>query len=230
MSEILPVELVGALLGFILTLSIFSYLLGDNFLFRLAIHIFIGVSAGFAAVVVWYNVIWPQLIAPMIAGSQAERMLLLVPLILSLLLLAKASPRLSALGTPALAYLVGVGAAAAVGGALLGTIFPQVSASINQFDLDAARQSGAGTSLLLVNGILSLVGTLATLIYFHFGTRPAQGRSQPRPPWLESIALIGQGFVAITFGTLYAGAIAAAMVALIERWDFMVKFILSLFS
>ncbi|MBN2550324.1 MAG: hypothetical protein JXB15_14265 [Anaerolineales bacterium] len=230
MSEILPVELAGALLGFLLTLSVFSYLLGDNFLFRLAIHIFIGVSAGFAAVVVWYNVIWPQLIAPMISGSQPDRLLLLVPLILSLLLLAKASPRLSALGTPALAYLVGVGAAVAVGGALFGTIFPQVSASINQFDMEAARQSSAGTGLFLVNGILSLVGTLATLVYFQFGSRPAQGRSQPGPSWLESIALIGRGFIAITFGTLFAGAIAAAMVALIERWDFMIKFILSFFS
>ena len=40
---------IGALFGFILTLVVFSYLIGDNPVFRLTLHLFIGVSAGFAA-------------------------------------------------------------------------------------------------------------------------------------------------------------------------------------
>ena len=38
---------IGLWIGFILTLMVFSYLLGDNFLYRLAIYIFVGLAAGF---------------------------------------------------------------------------------------------------------------------------------------------------------------------------------------
>jgi hypothetical protein len=51
-------DLAGTVLGFIFTLLVFSYVFGDNALFRLTIYIFIGVAAGYAAVLAWYNVIW----------------------------------------------------------------------------------------------------------------------------------------------------------------------------
>ena len=72
------VDLVGALIGLFLTLSIFSYLLGDNYLFRLVIHIFIGVASAFVVVIAWYNVIWPQLIQPCLYGALTERALTII--------------------------------------------------------------------------------------------------------------------------------------------------------
>src|SRR5512134_1627974 len=102
-------DLVGTFLGFVLTLLVFSYVFGDNALFRLVIHIFVGVASGYAVVVAWYNVIWPQLLLPLIIGSQSERLFVLVPLVLGLLLLFKAFPGTSSLGTPSVAFLVGVG-------------------------------------------------------------------------------------------------------------------------
>ena len=211
-------ELLGAFVGLVLTLGVFSYIFGDNVLFRLAIHIFIGVAAGYAAVLVWYNVILYQLVTPLVFGGQAERFLLLFPLILGVLLLAKASPRISALGNPAMAYLVGVGAAAAVGGAVLGTILPQVSASANSLSINLFR------------GFVILVGTVTTLIYFHFGARERPGRGTQRPAWMEGIALVGQGFIAITFGALFAGVYAASLAALIERLNFIVMFVQAIIS
>jgi hypothetical protein len=152
-------DLLGGFVGLWLTLLVFSYLLGDNFLFRIAIHIFIGVAAGFSAVVAFYNVILPQLILPLLSGGQGERLLLLVPLILSILLLAKVSPRLSRWGNVSMAYLVGVGAAVAIGGALMGTLFPQVRATINLFDLQAAQEGGSNIFFQFVNG--SIISELA---------------------------------------------------------------------
>jgi hypothetical protein len=57
---------VGALIGFVLTLMVLSYIIGDNFLFRLAIHIFIGVASGYAAVLIISNVIWNQVLVPLL--------------------------------------------------------------------------------------------------------------------------------------------------------------------
>ena len=62
-------DFIGSIIGFILTLMVFSYLLGDNGLFRLAVYILVGVSAGFVAVVALYNLIWPQLIIPLWSGD-----------------------------------------------------------------------------------------------------------------------------------------------------------------
>ena len=38
-------ESIGLILGFILTLCVYSYVLGDNPLFRVASHLLVGVSA-----------------------------------------------------------------------------------------------------------------------------------------------------------------------------------------
>jgi hypothetical protein len=217
-------DFIGGIVGFVLTLCVFSYILGDNLLFRLAIHIFIGVAAAYAAVMVWYNVIWTQLVLPLLSGQLA----LLIPLLLSFLLLAKIAPRFSGLGNPVMAYLVGVGAAAAVGGAVFGTIFPQAGASANLFD-HANLLQGKDTLDYAVNffnsGII-LVGTLTTLVYFHFGVRGNDNFPQQRPLLLRGVSWVGQAFIAVTFGALFAGVYAAAVTALIERWTFLVEFIL----
>ena len=213
-------DLVGAVVGFILTLVVFSYILGDNPLFRLAVYIFVGVAAGYATVVTYYSVLLPQLLNPLLFGSMAERLPMLAPLVLCGLLMTRLSPRLSKLGNPALAYLVGVGASAAIGGALIGTIFPQVMASINIFDLSSLQAESVLRSSplsILINGGLILLGTLTTLIYFHFGVRSSKNLIPQRIGVIEVMGAVGQGFIAVTFGLLFAGVYMAALTAFIER-------------
>ena len=223
------IDLVGMLLSFFLTLFVASYIFGDNVLFRIAIHIFIGVSAGYVVIMALYNVILPQLVYPLLSGDSTGRLLAIVPWVLSALLLTKAIPRLSIIGTPVVAYLVGVGAAAAVGGAVLGTVFPQVGAAIGVFDWRAAGQDGGVMGMMgqLFKGGIFLLGTLTALVYFHFGLRSKPGLPVRRPMWMEIVAGVGQGFIAVTFGALFAGVYAAALTAFVERIDFLVNFILS---
>ena len=222
-------DIAGAILGFALTLMVFSYVFGDNGLFRAAIYIFVGVASGYAAVVAWYNVIWPQLVIPVAFGSRSERLFAAFPLLLGALLLFKASPRFSSLGNPAMAYLLGVGAATAIGGAILGTAFPQALASMNLFD-QANLTQGGNTIYQLTKGGLILVGTLVTLAYFHFGTRQHPNQPSSRPKWLEWVGLVGQAVIAMTFGVLFAGVYSAALTALIERVYFIRDFIFALFA
>ena len=217
-------DLIGVILGFVFTLMIFSYIFGDNVLFRVAIYIFIGVAAGYAAVVAFYNVIWPQMLYPMIFGSQSDRLFVLFPTVLGILLLFKVSPRFTRLGNPAIAYLVGVGVATMIGGAVTGTLFPQMLSSINVFDMGALSENGNVLWQLAKSSVV-LVGTISTLIYFHFGARQRQGQTPARPQWVEWIAWVGQIFIAITFGALFAGVYAAALVAFIERLNFIVDFL-----
>jgi hypothetical protein len=215
------VELIVGIVSFLLTLMVLSYLIGDNPAFRVAVYIFVGVSAGYAGAVAWHQVIWPRLIVPLLQLD----LLAFIPLILSTLLLMKLSPRTAWLGNPAVAYLVGVGAAVAVGGAVMGTLFPQTWASMKALDLSAV---GNAKGELLFEGVVMLIGIVATLAYFQYGVKPGSAGMQQNKV-VKYGSWIGQFFIAVTFGVLFAGVFAAAMTAFIERWYFIVSFVKLLF-
>ena len=216
-------DLIVGIVSFLLTIMVLSYLIGDNPFFRLAVYIFVGVTAGYAGAVAWHQVLWPKLFYPIVYGTLTEKLLAIVPLLLGILLLAKLSPRAARLGNPAMAYLVGVGAAVAIGGAVLGTIFPQTAATVAMFSL-----SGTAVGERLFESSIILVGTITTLIYFQFGVKATASESK-RGQLNNILGWIGQVFVAITFGALFAGIYAAAMTALIERISFLWTFLTSLF-
>jgi len=72
-----------------------------------------------------------------------------------------------------------------------------------------------------------LVGTVTTLVYFHFGAK-----SHPQRPATRQTGQVywvgwGQVFIAITFGVLFAGVFVAAMTALIERMNFIITILTS---
>lgn len=217
----MSMEILSALAGLILTLMIFSYLIGDNPLFRIAVYLFIGVSSGYAATVVWHYVLVPKLFSQL--GNIDQLILLIIPLLLSFSLLAKLSPRISWIGNFAMAVLVGVGAAAAVGGALIGTLLPQAQAAMDAFDLGSAA-GGPSVFLRLVEGTVMFLGTVLTLASFHFSAGRAPDGTVKRNPVLESIASVGRIFIAITFGVLFAGVYMAALTAMIERLSSIINF------
>lgn len=216
-------EIIWLVISFILTLLVFSYLLGDNPFFRFVSALFIGVTAGYFSVVIIYQVVLTRLVVPVI---QQGSMLSLVPLLLSGLLLMKLSPRLSRAGNPPMALLVGVGAAVAVGGAVLGTLFGQVRGALSFFG--PALDTTSSPSLRIVEGTFFLIGTLATLAYFNFGAREMR-KNDPKRNWLVAIfANLGKAFIAITLGAVFAGVLTAAITALVERSDFIIGTIMKL--
>lgn len=225
-------DFIGLALGFLLTILVFSYLLGDNPFFKLAVHIFIGVSAGYVALVTVNNVLIPRLIMPLIQGSRGERLFTLVLFIPSIFLFFKVTT-LKQYGNWTVAILVGIGAAAAIGGAITGTLFPQILGTINSVDPStfAITDNRWGQ---IFNGIIVVIGTLATLIYFHFGSQDIPGRTDKRLPIIERISQIGKVFLSITFGALYAGVFLTALAALVDRlsflWDFLNSIGFQLFS
>ena len=212
-------DVIGALLGFTFTILIFSYVWVDNPLFRLTVHIFVGVSAGIVTIVIFNNVILPQLIFKLASGNRGEAIIAAAYLIPSALLLTKMSPRLSKIGNPVMAFLVGIGAAVAIGGAVIGTMEPQIVASTNVFNTDN-----------LLNAVFILFGTLATLVYFHFGEHKKSDQPSQRAQLIKGVSWVGQIFIAVTFGALFAGVYYAALTALIERltflWTFIKEFLL----
>lgn len=190
---------MNILVGFILTLLIFSYLWRDNPAYRLAVHILVGVSAGYAALIVVRGVVWP-----FYANTRADSsdVLWLIPALLSLLLLFKLIPRLALLGSSAMALLVGVGGAVALVGAISGTLLPQVLAA------------GGGLA-----GFLSAILTVFILLYFRFTrfAQPAGDAWAALPRWQRVVNGLGKAVLMITLGAIFASVLSTSLVLLTDR-------------
>jgi len=215
MGELLGTDLIWVWIAALLTIMVYSYLLGDNPLYRLAEHLFIGSSVAYAVVVVIHGVLVPLLLEPLTSGETGERLLAVVPLVLGLLLWAKLKTSWAWLGNFSVAYLFGVGAALAIGGALLGSILPQVRATVNAIDPSS-----------LGNGLIIVVGTLSTLLYFHFSAGAKGGLSGIGASFIRAWARLGRWFIMIAFGAVFANMVMARISLLIGR----VQFLLDVFG
>ena len=204
-------DTVGLVTGAVLTLMIFSYLLGDNPLYRLALHLFVGALVGYSFGIVFRDVligmVWKQLLSNPLAA--------VVPLVLGLLLLFKGFPKQAYIGNFSVAYLVGVGTAVALGGALLGTLVPQIGATgraFSSFSLASFR-----------DGLIILAGTVCTLMAFAFAV---QRQSGPAGVWSRIVRIlggVGRGFfLVIAFGVAFAGALTASLSIFIGRIQYVI--------
>jgi hypothetical protein len=206
----LNAEQIGLLVGFILTLCVFSYVLGDNFLYRLAVYVFVGLAAAYITIVTTESVILPWLRSTVMSGDLGNMILGAIPIILALLLLLKAVPRVSGLGTLALAFIIGVGTAVAVVGAIAGTLLPLVNST------------SSITSGDLLNGVIIFVGVICSLIYFQYLARRLPDVRTRRNIVVRFFGTIGQGFIVVTFGALYAAAIISSLTVFSERISFII--------
>jgi hypothetical protein len=228
-------ETILGLLAVLLTLALLSYLIADNPLYRIAVHLFIGLSAGYAVVLAWFTVIQPQLMAPLVGalrpGADLAAILrsLLWPvlpvLVGGLLLIFKTVRVASRAGGLVVALMVGVGAAVAVGGAISGTLIPQTSATfVSLLPVGAAGPVEALEHV--VEALFVVVGVLATLGFFYYGARAETG-GPVRPVLVRPVAAVGQIFIGIAFGVMYAGALAASIAVFAERasavWAFVAQ-------
>ncbi len=138
-------------------------------------------------------------------------------------------PRYSSLGNPVMAYLVGVGAAVIISGAVTGTIFPQVSASINTLNWKGYQAQGNPPVWSLLQGGIILISTVTTMIYFQFFTGFRDVHLEKQSGIFSGILAIGKIFVAVTLGAIFAGVLIASITALVERMQYLVDFIIPLF-
>ncbi|MDD2923335.1 MAG: hypothetical protein PHQ36_13710 [Anaerolineales bacterium] len=220
-------DLITGALSFLFTLLIFSYAIGDNPLFRIGVYIFVGVSAGYIAAIAFWQVLWARLIYPLMDASTPalDKAFLAVPLLLAALILTKVSPRLAGLASIAMAFLVGIGAAVTIVGAVAGTLIPQITGTINAFDMNAAAAQNVNMFEALFNGAFILAGVIFSLSYFHFGAHPQSDGSMRRLGIVELMAWIGRVFIGVTLGAVFAGLYSAALTALIERINSLINFI-----
>lgn len=209
-------DLVTLIVGAVVTLMIFSYLLGDNVLYRWALALLAGSAAGYALGVAVRFVLNEWILQALVGQPGTEGLIYAVPLLLgSLLLLKGFSPtrslgRISVIGNIPLGYLVGVGAGVAVSGAVLGTLIPQVLATGEAVQIDAGV-------LGIIQGVIIALGTILTLLYFSTTAREREDDIESRSTGARLIRGTGRFFLVFALGAAFSGALTSGLAAMVLR-------------
>ncbi len=185
------------------TLAIFSYLWKENPIYRVAEHIFVGISVGYSICILWFNILKPKLWIPLVDGGEYS---LIIPLILSILMLFRFSAKVGWISFWPLAFLIGFSGYSIP--AMLDTqLIKQIQATIvnTQFD----------TLGLIINSSIIVFGTLACLLYFYF--------SIPHKGTFGKISMFGSMILMISFGASFGLTVMARISLLIGRLLFLLR-------
>jgi len=186
------------------TLSLFSFLYKDNPFYKLAEHIFAGLSAGYYVGLIWQSVIIQQMIDPMFIGG---KWWLFLPGLLGFLMFSRFSIRYSWISRLSLAFVMGNTAGIFLISELHGKVLPQIKSTM----LSLNPSQGFGEFFL---ALIVVVGVAATLIYFYF--------SKEHKGVLGGAAKLGIWFIMISFGAHFGYTVMARVSLLIGRVQFLI--------
>jgi hypothetical protein len=193
---------IGVWIASVLTLAIYSFLYKDNPFYKVAENIFVGVSAGYWAVILWFDFTWPNLFEPLVSRGN---FISLIPIIVGLMMFAPLVPKISWLVRIPLTFTMGVAMALVVTQRVQGEIFPQLQATF----LPLAGVSPG----VLISHVLIIIGVIATLVYFYF--------SKEHKGVLGFGAKLGIWFMMIAFGASFGYTVMARISLLIGRVYFL---------
>lgn len=196
MSEWLSSPFVVLLPTAFFTLALYSFLYKDNPLFKLAEHVFAGLTAGYYFGQIFHSVIVQQLWIPL---KDDGEWILVFPGILGAMLFARYIPRMGWLARLSLAFVIGSTAGITIMRQLHGQIMPQVASTFLPLDS--------------VSNVLFILGVITTLIYFYF--------SKPHTGALGWIANVGIMFIMVAFGAHFGYTVMARVSLLIGRMQFL---------
>jgi hypothetical protein len=213
----------GLWIGFVFTLLIFSALLGDHLLARLAQHVLVGAVLGYAVVVTWQSILSSRLAMALRADPQGQPWNW-IPVLLALIMAVAGLERifaqgrassgrnggwrrgLRALGAAPALGLVSIGVAVALIGAVQGTLAPLFfSTARNGLNWNAEWT-------IFAAGVLTLVVTIASLLFF---VVDAERHLAQQPAWVQRFLRawlwIGQRALWVAAGALFARLLASRL-------------------
>lgn len=190
----------------VLTLAIYSFLYKDNPFYKVAEYIFVGLSAGYWAVFLWWNYAYPNLFVPLGEGNYWN----IIPIILGFMMFTQLSKRTAWLVRFPLTFVLGVSLGLQIVAAVEGDMVPQLQGTFSPFAKGALF--GSHDFWTSVGLIALLVGVLATLVYFFF--------SREHKGVLGLGSRIGVYFLMIAFGASFGYTIMARISLLFGRLHF----------
>ena len=191
----------------ILTLAIFSFLYRENPLYRIAEHLYVGLSVGYTITIYWHQVLVPSLFAPVAGNSHfGTKVWLIAIAIIGALYFTRFIPKISWLVRIPIAITLGYWSGVSLPRAVDAEIIQQLKATI----ITRGHLAHWDTALWV---ILILVGVIATISYFFF--------SSERKGVLKPLSYTGIIFIMVGFGASFGYTVMARISLFIGRLQFL---------
>ncbi|MCK4323665.1 MAG: hypothetical protein KAW89_03990 [Armatimonadetes bacterium] len=209
-------ELIGLWVAALLTLAIYSFLYGDNPIYKFSEHIFVGVSAAYGAAIVYHQALVPKLVQPLSEGliqpllaSDASGIVwtkatLVIPGILGVLIFGRFFRGYQWLSRWPIAFVMGLGAGLSIPRSIQSLVLMQMHGTMQP----VWPLTGGGFDNLLL-----IVGVVCTLAYFYF--------SLPHRGVMGGMSRVGIWFLMIGFGAGFGNTVMARISLLIGRIQFL---------
>ncbi|MBU0741575.1 hypothetical protein KKG45_02910 [bacterium] len=203
----------------LLTLMVFSFLYRDNPFYKVAEHIFVGVSAAYWMVIGFWTTFWPQVVVKLVPAASrvtspeavpgGTDLTALAPLALGLLMLCRLVPSWAWLGRWPTAFVIGTTAGYGLVRYIRSDFVYQIRATVGRGLLPMVDGRWLWQESLAA--LVILIGTLSGLVYF-INTREHRGA-------YGRVARLGLMFMLVTFGASFGSAVMARFALLIGRFQ-----------
>jgi hypothetical protein len=206
---------IGIWIGALLTLGIISFLYKDNIIYKISEAIFVGVSAGFWFIALFwdnlYRVFWIG-VFPAANTNAKPQYILFGGVILGMLMLSRLlGNKVGWISRWPLAFIVGATAGLKLITYLASNALSQINATVGNFVGAVNQPTFAG----LVAASTIAIGTFCGLVYFFF--------SKEHRGWFGGLATIGTWFLMVTFGASFGYTVMSRMSLLLGRIDFLLS-------
>jgi len=172
---------LGVWIAAVLTIAAYSFLWKENRLYRAVEHIFVGIGAGYSVAMGYNNIIgkaWDPI-------TKKGQFYLIIPVLMGVLLFARFVKSISWASRIPLAFIVGMGAAVALRGAIEQQFVKQIQATM--------------IPLNTINNAIVVLGTVGVLSYFFF--------TFPKNRALTVSTNIGRWIMMVTFGAAFGNGV-----------------------
>ncbi len=205
--------------GAFFTLCIMSFLYDDNPFYKLAEHIFVGVSAAYWMVLGFWNVLVPNLFGKLTpnlvsgviegVGGNKPQLFYIIPLALGILLLLRLSSKFGIYSRWSLAFIVGTTAGLYFVQYLKSDFMSQISSSIVPF---IAMPDGKFSLAATLGNWVIFVGVLCGLIYFFF--------SKEHSGAFGMASRVGIWILMVSFGASFGFTVMGRIALLVGRMEY----------
>lgn len=197
-----PADLLATWAAAVATIVVFGGLLGERRAFGWSQHLLAGLATGFLALLAVTEVIVPRLLAPLFLDPASRPELWLGVALVGVAAGAPWLPRpISALP---LSIAIGALAAFALGGAVVGTILPQLA--------DTVVVAGDTVTATVISAVAALITSLVLIGFLH---------GVPRGRVIGSAATLGRWLLVAGLGAWLGYLLLSRLVLFVDRIGFL---------
>ncbi len=212
-------DIIGTWIAALLTVFIFSFLYEDNPLYKLAEHIFVGVSAGYWMAIVYRNTIKPNLIDNVAMGINSlakgppmwDKLSYIIAGILGVLLIMKLVPSINWIARWPLSFMVGISSGLGIVLTMEAMVLKQIDATVVNLIIRNVDNSIYWPDT--IRHWLIVIGVVCGLIYFYFSI-------EHKGILFGTTSRIGIFVLMMAFGAAFGYTVMARVSLLIGRMLF----------